>query len=101
MVYGGAYGEQLREVNKDYHILVPTPGRLVDFMERGQISLEHYKYVFLYLFLVLSLLWIKDVFRFLFLDEAVRMFAMGFEPHIRRIVQQDNRPPAPTGENRP
>ena len=101
MVYGGAYGEQLRELEKDYHILVPTPGRLVDFMERGQISLEHYKYVFLYLFLVLSLLWIKDVFRFLFLDEAVRMFDMGFEPHIRRIVQQDNRPPAPTGENRP
>ena len=93
VVYGGAPhgGEQLRELEEDYHILVPTPGRLVDFMERGKISLEHCKYVFLYLFLVLSLLWIKDVFRFLFLDEAERTLDMGFEPHIRRIVQQDNR----------
>ena len=59
--------EQLRELEKDCHILVPTTGILVDFMERGKISLKHYKYVFLYLFLVLSPLWIKDVFMFLFL----------------------------------
>ena len=99
MVYGGApTGEQLRELEKDCHILVATPGRLVDFMERGKISLEHCKYVFLYLFLVLSPLWIKDVFRFLFLDEDDRMLDMGFEPHIRRIVQQDNRPPLRQGK---
>ena len=98
MVYGGApTGEQLRELEKGCHILVATPGRLVDFMERGKISLEHCKYVFLYLFLLLSLLWIKDVFRFLCLDEADRMLDMGFEPQIRRIVQQDNMPRSDQG----
>ena len=47
VVYGGApTGEQLRELEKGCHVLVATPGRLVDFMERGKISLEHCKYVF-------------------------------------------------------
>ena len=42
VVYGGApTGEQLRELEKGCHVLVATPGRLVDFMERGKISLEH------------------------------------------------------------
>ena len=59
--------EQLRLLEKDCHILVATTGILVDFMERGKISLEHYKYVFLYIFLELSPLWIKEVFMFLFL----------------------------------
>ena len=94
MVYGGAppRGEQLRELEKDCHILVATPGRLVDFMERGKISLEHCKYV-----LLLWLLWLKDMFRFLCLDEADRMLDMGFEPQIRRIVQQDNMPRSEQG----
>ena len=49
-----------------------APGRLVDFLERGKISLEHCNY--------------------LCLDEADRMLDMGFEPQIRRIVEQDNMP---------
>ena len=53
-----------------------TPGRLVDMLERGRISLEHC--------------------RFLVLDEADRMLDMGFEPQIRRIVEQDNM--MPTGQ---
>ena len=31
-------------------------------------------------------------FRYLILDEADRMLDMGFEPQIRRIVEQDNMP---------
>ena len=57
MVYGGApTGEQLRVLEKGCHVLVATPGRLVDFMERGKISLEHCKYVwFLVVVFVLAL----------------------------------------------
>jgi len=71
VVYGGAnVGEQIRDLDRGCHLLVATPGRLVDMLERGRISLEHC--------------------RFLVLDEADRMLDMGFEPQIRRIVEQDN-----------
>ncbi len=73
VAYGGAnIGDQLRELDRGCHLLVATPGRLVDFLERGKISLECCK--------------------FLCLDEADRMLDMGFEPQIRRIVEQDNMP---------
>jgi len=73
VVYGGAnVQDQMRELDKGCHLLVATPGRLVDFLERGKISLEFCKY--------------------LCLDEADRMLDMGFEPQIRRIVEQDNMP---------
>jgi len=71
VVYGGAnVGEQMRDLDRGCHLLVATPGRLVDMLERGRISLEHCRY--------------------LVLDEADRMLDMGFEPQIRRIVEQDN-----------
>ncbi|XP_067944201.1 ATP-dependent RNA helicase DDX3X-like isoform X2 [Watersipora subatra] len=73
VVYGGAdVGGQMRELDKGCHLLVATPGRLVDMLDRGKISLEK--------------------IRFLVLDEADRMLDMGFEPQIRRIVEQDNMP---------
>lgn len=77
MVYGGADSrEQIRQLERGCHILVATPGRLVDMLERGKVGL--------------------DAVSYLVLDEADRMLDMGFEPQIRRIVEQDTMPPAGT-----
>uniref|UniRef100_U3FZ34 RNA helicase n=1 Tax=Micrurus fulvius TaxID=8637 RepID=U3FZ34_MICFL len=74
VVYGGAdIGQQIRDLERGCHLLVATPGRLVDMMERGKIGLDFCKY--------------------LVLDEADRMLDMGFEPQIRRIVEEDTMPP--------
>jgi ATP-dependent RNA helicase DDX3X len=78
VVYGGAdIGSQLRQIERGCDLLVATPGRLVDLIERGRISLQNIKY--------------------LVLDEADRMLDMGFEPQIRRIVEGED---MPTTENR-
>ncbi|KAJ1457110.1 P-loop containing nucleoside triphosphate hydrolase protein [Pelagophyceae sp. CCMP2097] len=72
--YGGAETKgQLQELEKGCDLLVATPGRLVDFLERGRVTLR--------------------ACRFLVLDEADRMLDMGFEPQIRRIVCQEDMPP--------
>ncbi|EMD90908.1 hypothetical protein COCC4DRAFT_194711 [Bipolaris maydis ATCC 48331] len=74
VVYGGAdIGSQLRQIERGCDLLVATPGRLVDLIERGRISLASIKY--------------------LVLDEADRMLDMGFEPQIRRIVEGEDMPP--------
>ncbi|XP_011084132.1 DEAD-box ATP-dependent RNA helicase 52C-like [Sesamum indicum] len=73
VAYGGASTVlQLRNLEKGVDILVATPGRLVDFIERGKISLRNVKY--------------------LALDEADRMLDMGFERQVRKIVQQMEMP---------
>ena len=73
VVYGGAdIGSQLRSMERGCDLLVATPGRLVDLIERGRISLVNIKY--------------------LVLDEADRMLDMGFEPQIRRIVEGEDMP---------
>lgn len=73
VVYGGAdIGSQLRQIERGCDLLVATPGRLVDLLERGRISLQNIKY--------------------LVLDEADRMLDMGFEPQIRRIVEGEDMP---------
>ena len=59
---------QLREMERGCDILVATPGRLSDLIERARVSLSRVNY--------------------LALDEADRMLDKGFEPQIRRIVEQ-------------
>ncbi|KAJ8760042.1 hypothetical protein K2173_010898 [Erythroxylum novogranatense] len=74
VAYGGApLNQQLRELERGVDILVATPGRLVDLLERARVSLQMVKY--------------------LALDEADRMLDMGFEPQIRKIVEQMDMPP--------
>ncbi|CDH49568.1 atp dependent rna helicase [Lichtheimia corymbifera JMRC:FSU:9682] len=74
VVYGGAdIGMQLRQLDRGCHLLVATPGRLVDILERRRVSLANAHY--------------------LILDEADRMLDMGFEPQIRRIVEEEDMPP--------
>lgn len=49
VVYGGAdIGQQIRELERGCHLLVATPGRLVDMMERGKIGLDYCKSVDLF-----------------------------------------------------
>ncbi|KAG0142677.1 hypothetical protein CROQUDRAFT_662229 [Cronartium quercuum f. sp. fusiforme G11] len=73
VVYGGAdVGQQLRQIEMGCDLLSATPGRLVDLIERGRISLSNIRY--------------------LVLDEADRMLDMGFEPQIRRIVTGEDMP---------
>jgi ATP-dependent RNA helicase DDX5/DBP2 len=68
-VFGGADKyPQKRELARGNHIVVATPGRLLDFLEAGVINLRRVTY--------------------LVLDEADRMLDMGFEPQIRRILSQ-------------
>ena len=73
VVYGGAeVREQLKEIDRGADLLVATPGRLVDLIERGRLAMDNV--------------------RFLVLDEADRMLDMGFEPQIRRIVEEEGMP---------
>ena len=46
VVYGGAdIGAQIRDLQRGCHMLVATPGRLVDLMERGKVGVDQIKYV--------------------------------------------------------
>uniref|UniRef100_A0A3Q2YRA6 RNA helicase n=1 Tax=Hippocampus comes TaxID=109280 RepID=A0A3Q2YRA6_HIPCM len=68
-VYGGApKGPQIRDLERGVEICIATPGRLIDFLEAGKTNLRRCTY--------------------LVLDEADRMLDMGFEPQIRKIVDQ-------------
>jgi ATP-dependent RNA helicase RhlE len=66
-IYGGAgMGPQVDNLRRGADILVATPGRLIDHMERGSAKL--------------------DAIEILVLDEADRMLDMGFLPAIKRIL---------------
>lgn len=68
-VFGGApKGPQGRHLERGVEIVIATPGRLIDFLEKDTTNLRRCTY--------------------LVLDEADRMLDMGFEPQIRKIIEQ-------------
>src|SRR3989440_2159991 len=70
-VYGGVGIERQARRARDAHIVVATPGRLEDLIDRKVITLEH--------------------IRILVVDEGDRMLDMGFRPVLDRIVAQTPR----------
>ncbi|HEX4373225.1 MAG TPA: DEAD/DEAH box helicase [Puia sp.] len=67
-VYGGAsIGMQIRDLKRGVQIVVATPGRLIDLIERKAINLDQIKYVVL--------------------DEADEMLNMGFQDDIEFILK--------------
>ena len=78
--YGGvSYSLQLREIRNGADIVIATPGRFNDFLKKGCIDLL--------------------LMRNLILDEADRMFDMGFEPQIDEIICGYNMPEANKRQN--
>ncbi len=66
-VYGGqAYGVQLSALRRGVHIVVGTPGRIMDHLEKGTLDLSQ--------------------LRFLVLDEADEMLKMGFAEDVETIL---------------
>ena len=68
-IYGGAsYDRQLRGLREGAQIIIGTPGRIMDHLERGTLSLKEVTTVVL--------------------DEADRMLDMGFREDIEKILSQ-------------
>ncbi len=68
-VGGMDFDKQLKQLESRYcDILVATPGRLLDFNQRGEVHL--------------------DMVEVMVLDEADRMLDMGFIPQVRQIIRQ-------------
>ena len=68
-VYGGVgYQDQLNALGHGVDVVVGTPGRLIDLLERGALDLAHIKV--------------------LVLDEADKMLDLGFLPDVERILAQ-------------
>jgi ATP-dependent RNA helicase DeaD len=68
-IYGGqAYGTQLHGLKRGVHVVVGTPGRIIDHLERGSLDLSQLKH--------------------LVLDEADEMLRMGFIDDVEKILQK-------------
>ncbi len=69
VIFGGVgYGKQLEALRDGVDVLVATPGRLLDHLQRGTCRLDRVQFVVL--------------------DEADRMLDMGFLPDVRRILDR-------------
>ena len=68
-IYGGeSYEKQFRELNKNPQIVIGTPGRIIDMMDRKKLSF-------------------KDI-KCLILDEADEMLKMGFQDDLEKILSE-------------
>jgi len=73
VAYGGtSVSYNLTQLRKGCNILICTPGRLLQFVDAGQVSFDSLKY--------------------LVLDEADRMLEMGFMPDIKRCMESSSMP---------
>jgi ATP-dependent RNA helicase RhlE len=69
VIYGGVgYGRQREDLHRGVDVVMATPGRLLDLLEQGDLTLRGVNV--------------------LVLDEVDRMLDMGFLPDVKRIVQQ-------------
>jgi ATP-dependent RNA helicase DeaD len=67
-IYGGqSYGPQLQALRRGVHIVVGTPGRVIDHLDRGTLDLSE--------------------LRFIVLDEADEMLRMGFIDDVEKVLQ--------------
>jgi ATP-dependent RNA helicase DeaD len=68
-IYGGqSYGPQLHSLKRGVHIVVGTPGRVIDHLDRGTLDLSELK--------------------FLVLDEADEMLRMGFIDDVEKVLEK-------------
>jgi len=67
LIGGASMPAQLKMLKQRPHVIIATPGRLIDHLEQKTVDLHEVK--------------------ILILDEADRMLDMGFEPQIKRILQ--------------
>jgi ATP-dependent RNA helicase DeaD len=66
-IYGGqSYGPQLGALRRGAHVVVGTPGRVIDHMDRGTLKL--------------------DALKFMVLDEADEMLRMGFIDDVEKVL---------------
>ncbi len=68
LIGGEAMGHQIQSLKRNPHILIATPGRLIDHLKRGWVKLSDIKV--------------------LVLDEADRMLDMGFAPQLEEIMKR-------------
>ena len=72
LVHGGVgYGKQIDGIKSGVDVLIATPGRLIDLMDKGIVRI--------------------DKIEILVLDEVDRMLDMGFLPDVRKIVKRTPR----------
>ncbi|MAT40000.1 MAG: DEAD/DEAH box helicase [Ectothiorhodospiraceae bacterium] len=68
-VYGGVgYGQQIKDLKAGAHVVVGTPGRVIDHIFKGTFAVQKVE--------------------FLVLDEADEMLSMGFYPSMRKLRRQ-------------
>ena len=63
---GSSYGPQFRDLSRSIDLVIGTPGRLIDHLQRGSLNLSHLE--------------------MLILDEADRMLDMGFKQDMETII---------------